>query len=60
MFAEGGATNGGHLFKFKRGAFVGERRVSPMVLKYSYDGFSSAFDIIDYLPLAIFTYSWRG
>jgi len=60
VFAEGGATNGGSIFKFKRGAFIGERRVSPMVLRYTYDGLSSAFDVIDYLPLAIMNYSWRG
>jgi len=60
IFPEGGATNNTALLKFKRGAFVGEKRVSPMILKYKYDGFSPAFDVIDFLPLATLSYCWRG
>lgn len=60
VFAEGGATNCTALLKFKRGAFVGERRISPMLLMYKYDNFSPAFDVIDYVPLVALQYCWRG
>jgi len=60
MFAEGATTNGTHLLKFKRGAFVGEKRVTPIYLKYPVHGFSSAYDVIDYLPLLIMNLCWAG
>jgi hypothetical protein len=35
VFAEGGTTNGSAIIKFKKGAFVSEKRVKPIVLNYS-------------------------
>lgn len=60
MFAEGATTNGTHLLKFKRGAFVGEKRVTPMYLRYPVHGFSTAYDCVDFLPLVIMNLSWAG
>ena len=33
IFAEGTATNGSHLIKFKKGAFAGMRTVQPCYIK---------------------------
>ena len=59
IFAEGCTTNGSSLIKFKKGAFSGLKRVTPMVMMYSLDtSVSVAFDIIEVLPLAILNLSW--
>lgn len=47
--------------RFRRGAFIAEKRVTPMFLKYDYRFCSPAFDIIEFWPIAIFTMStWRN
>ena len=51
MFAEGVTTNGTELMKFRKGAFYGERRVTPIILKYQGKLFSTAYDVMNYLPL---------
>lgn len=59
MFAEGCTTNGSSLIKFKKGAFAGLKRVTPMVMCYSLDSsVSVAFDIMEILPLSILNLSW--
>lgn len=59
IFAEGCTTNGSSLIKFKKGAFQGLKRVTPVVMMYSLDtSVSLAFDIIEVLPLSILNLSW--
>lgn len=58
MFCEGATTNGTALLKFRRGAFIGEKRVTPIYFKYPVHGFSSAYEVIDFLPLSIMTLCW--
>jgi len=41
--------------KFKRGAFIGEKRVRPIYFKYHYTFFSPAFDVMDFFPTAFLT-----
>ena len=54
VFPEGGTTNGSSLIKFKKGAFLSEKRVTPMILQYDQDtSVSAAYDIIELLPLAV-------
>lgn len=61
MFPEGGTTNGTALLKFKRGAFIGQRRVTPMYMRYhSTNGFSTEYAVIDFLPLAFMTLCRSG
>ena len=60
MFVEGSTTNGTHLMKFRRGAFIGEKRVTPMYFKYRVKHFSTAYDCIDFLPLCIMNLCWAG
>ena len=55
MFPEGGTTNGTALLKFKRGAFVGEKRVTPIFMKFHVNGFSTEYAVIDFLPLVFMT-----
>jgi hypothetical protein len=58
IFAEGGTSNGTGIMKFKKGAFFAERTVKPMFLKYKSHTVSPAFDIMEFLPLAILQLSW--
>ena len=59
IFPEGGTTNGRYLLKFKRGAFLAQKRIQPLILKYTVTGsFSPAYDIIELLPLFILELSW--
>lgn len=60
MFPEGATTNGTHLMKFRRGAFVGEKRVTPIYFKYDVHAFSTAYDCVDFLPLVIMNLCWAG
>jgi 1-acyl-sn-glycerol-3-phosphate acyltransferase len=53
MFPEGGTTNGSSLLKFKKGAFLAECSVKPIVLNYSLEStVSPAYDVIELFPLA--------
>lgn len=54
VFAEGGTTNGTSIIPFKKGAFVSELSVKPMVVSYNYWTLNPAYDSVDFLPLAIF------
>jgi hypothetical protein len=59
VFAEGGTTNGTGLLGFKKGAFVAERRVQPVVMLYdSKQTMSLAYDIIEMVPLILLHLSW--
>ena len=47
--------------KFKRGAFIGEKRVRPMMIKNDLDAtISIAYDVADVLPIAFLQMSWLG
>lgn len=54
VFPEGGTTNGTSIIPFKKGAFVSELSVKPMVVSYNYSTLNPAYDSVDFLPLAIF------
>lgn len=60
VFVEGATSNGTHLLKFRRGAFLGEKRVTPMFLNYPVHGFSTAYDCVDFMPLVIMNLCWAG
>jgi 1-acyl-sn-glycerol-3-phosphate acyltransferase len=60
IFAEGATTNGTSILKFKKGAFFAEKTVRPMFMKYKQGTVSPAFDIMEFLPLAILHLSWAG
>ena len=60
MFAEGGTTNNTAIMKFKKGAFIGEKRVKPLILDYEVSSVHPAYDIIEVLALAILQLSWCG
>ena len=53
VFAEGGTTNNSAIMKFKKGAFIAEKRVKPLVLDYAISSIHPAYDIIEVLALAI-------
>lgn len=54
IFAEGGTSNGTQLLKFRRGAFIGEKRLRPIYLKYHYNHYSPSFEVMEFLPTGIF------
>lgn len=58
IFAEGGTTNNSAILKFKKGAFVSEKRVKPLLLNYKVHTIHPVFDVIELLPLAILQLSW--
>ena len=59
VFPEGGTTNGSHLIKFKKGAFVNEKRVTPVLLKYKLDeSCSPEWGSGDLFPLILINLSW--
>jgi lysophosphatidylcholine acyltransferase/lyso-PAF acetyltransferase len=60
IFPEGGTSNSKYLLQFKKGAFIGEKTVRPIVLKYNFTNFSPCYDIVPFLPLIIMTmaYGW--
>ena len=60
MFAEGATSNGTHLCKFRRGAFIGEKRVTPMYMKFPIHGFSADCGVMDFIPLWFMNMSWAG
>lgn len=48
LFAEGTTTNGTHLQKFKRGAFISMRPITPCYFKFSDALVSPTYDVIDF------------
>jgi len=59
VFPEGGTTNGSSIVKFKKGAFVSEMRVKPIVMNYNTkQTVIPAYDIIEIFPLAVLQLSW--
>jgi len=60
IFAEGGTTNGTSLLTFKKGAFMAEKSVMPVIMKFNVNETSvnPAYDVIELLPLAILQLSW--
>ncbi|CDW83074.1 acyltransferase family protein [Stylonychia lemnae] len=57
IFPEGGTTNGRYIVNLKKGAFIADRCVQPVVLDYQYDMFSPAWDITPLLPLVFLQFS---
>mmetsp|Transcript_46277 Transcript_46277/g.34010 ORF Transcript_46277/g.34010 Transcript_46277/m.34010 type:complete len:172 (+) Transcript_46277:387-902(+) len=58
IFPGGTTTNAHYLIPFKKGAFESLKPVVPIVLDYSCEEFiSSAYDIIDFVPLICLRYS---
>ncbi len=57
MFAEGGTTNGTSIIPLKKGGFVSEVSVKPVVIKYHYNTLSPAYDSLAFFPLCIFQMS---
>jgi 1-acyl-sn-glycerol-3-phosphate acyltransferase len=53
VFPEGGTTNNSALLKFKKGAFIGERRCKPLLVKWEVGSVHPAYDTIEVLVLAI-------
>lgn len=43
----------------KKGAFYAEKTIRPMFLKYRSSTVSPAFDVMEFLPLAILQLSWH-
>lgn len=58
IFAEGATSNGTNVIKFKKGAFFAEKTIRPMFMKYSTGTVSPAYDVMEFLPLAIMMLSW--
>lgn len=52
IFPEGGTSNGTCLLPFKRGAFMANKAVRPIVMKCSYSVMSPCYDVIPMIPLA--------
>lgn len=59
VFAEGGTTNNSAILKFKKGAFIAERRVKPLTMLYSVGSVHPAYDTIEVLVIAILQLSWH-
>jgi 1-acyl-sn-glycerol-3-phosphate acyltransferase len=53
VFAEGTTSNGQSLLEFKKGAFMAERAVTPVVIKYEGDMLDNSYDVIPFLPFFI-------
>ena len=59
LFPEGTTSNNTNLLKFRKGAFYGEKRVTPVMFKYkecdvkSLGAISPAYDIIEFFPLVM-------
>ena len=58
VFVEGGTTNNSALLKFKKGAFIAEKRVKPIILDWKVGSVHPAYDTIEVLVLAILQLSW--
>jgi len=57
IFVEGATSNGTSLLKFRKGAFYAEKKIKPIYLKYKYGNISTAYDVMEFLPLAILNLS---
>ena len=57
MFAEGSCSNGTHILKFMKGAFFAEKRVRPIVMKYSWSYMSTDYGVMDMMPLLVLAFS---
>lgn len=53
VFVEGATTNNTALLKFKRGAFISEKRVKPVLVNWKVNTCHPAYDTIEVLVLAI-------
>lgn len=58
IFPEGGTSNSRYLLSFKKGAFLAEKPVMPIILKYNWTDFSPCYDIMPFFPLVIMTMSY--
>ena len=46
------------MLSFKKGAFLAEKPVMPIVLKYNWTDFSPCYDIMPFIPLVIMSMSY--
>jgi 1-acyl-sn-glycerol-3-phosphate acyltransferase len=60
IYPEGTQSNGTALLPFKKGAFVSMKAVTPMVINYSWSGFSPTWDSMTFLGQAPLMYSFPG
>lgn len=60
LFPEGATTNNSALLKFRRGAFIGEKRVKPTYMKFPHHTMSPDYCVIDFWPMLIMNLCWRG
>jgi hypothetical protein len=58
VFAEGGTTNNSAILKFRKGAFIAEKKVKPLTMHWSVGSVHPAYDTIEVLVLAILQLSW--
>ena len=50
------------MLKFKKGAFIGNKAVTPVVLKYDWTNMSPAYDVMPLIQLVVFlmSYGWTS
>ena len=58
IFPEGTTSNSRYILSFKKGAFISEKAVMPVVLKYNWTDFSPCYDIMPFIPLVIMSMSY--
>lgn len=58
IFPEGTTENGEYLMTFKKGAFVSEKTIRPVYLKYSHGTVDTTWEVIELLPVMIFSLCW--
>ena len=61
IFPEATTSNGTHIMKFKRGAFAGEKRVRPMLIKVDPAATTNIYyDPIAFIPLLVVQMCYLG
>ena len=55
LYPEGGTTNGTHLINFKKGAFVGERSVQPLLIDYKSPFLCIENCVVNFLAFSVLT-----
>jgi len=58
VFCEGTTSNGTNIMSFKQGAFSAEKRIKPLLMKYSDSLVHPSYATMGIGPLAIFLLCW--